>query len=105
MEPANVPADRPEGNRIPSKIGEHCKKLLKGKRCRKRLKYLIEQCNYVLVAIVTCMAKVASGNCLAQPGIENLLWHQGDPARQRERTSHRKAIPITAPTGPSPRRA
>jgi hypothetical protein len=53
MEPANVPAERPEGNRIPSKIGEHCKKLLKGKRRRNCRKQLTKQCNSLLVAIVT----------------------------------------------------
>jgi hypothetical protein len=30
--PATVPAGRPERNRIPSKIDEHCKKLLKAER-------------------------------------------------------------------------
>jgi hypothetical protein len=105
MEPANVPAERPERNRIPSKIGEHCEKLLKGKRRWNCLKYLIKQCNSILVAIVTCMAEVAMGRCLLQPRIENLFWHQRDPARQRERITHRKAMPTSAPTGPSPERA
>jgi hypothetical protein len=45
MEPANVPAERPERNRIPSKIGEHCKKLLKGKRRWNCFKYLTKQYN------------------------------------------------------------
>jgi hypothetical protein len=57
--PNNVPTGRPEGNLIPSKIGEYRKKLLKGKRHHFAFTALIWRRNRQIVAIVTCGRKVA----------------------------------------------
>src|SRR5919198_4861547 len=105
MELANVPAGRPERNRIPSKIGEHCKKLLKAKHGWDLHKCFNIQWNLQFVAIVTWRAKVVIGRRLLQPPIGKPPWRQRRPRRQRERMTHRKAMPSIAPTGPSPRRA
>jgi hypothetical protein len=51
---ANVPAGRPERNRIPGKIDEYCKKLLKGGCQLDHPRLLMAKWNPSIVAIETC---------------------------------------------------